>query len=96
MLYFVMLKTTKDDQQFRTKNQQGKCSIKSFNFKMAVHNVYPLKLIQLTKHMSYCILNIYNVYCATQYNAVFVIFFYVEENFTSVVGNFETKKIAPN
>ena len=55
-----MLKTTKDDQQFRTKNQQGKCSIKSFNFKMAVKNVYPLKLIQLTKHMLYCILTQWN------------------------------------
>jgi len=31
MFYFVMHKTTKDDQQFTTKNQQGKCSIKSFN-----------------------------------------------------------------
>jgi len=53
-----MHKTTKNDQQFRTKYQQGKCSIKSFNFKMAVNNVDPLKLIQLTKHMQYYILNI--------------------------------------
>ena len=33
----------KDYQQFTTKNQQGKCSMRSFNFKMVLNNVSQLK-----------------------------------------------------
>ena len=45
--------------------QQGKCSIRSFNFKMVVNNSYRLKHIQLTKHTENCIQNIYHMYYAT-------------------------------
>ena len=71
--------------------------INSFNFKMPVNNVYPLKLIQSTKHMQYCILNIQRIMCITveflhlKINKVTWLdrhqtkmneVFYVEENFT--------------
>jgi len=44
--------------------------MKSFNFKMVLNNVNQLKHIQITKHMQYCIQNIYHVYYATQWNFI--------------------------
>ena len=40
-------------------------TMSSFNFKMVLNNVSQLKHIQLTKHMHYCIQNIYHVYYTT-------------------------------
>jgi len=45
--------------------------MRSFNSKIALNNVYQLKHIQLTKHMHYCIQNIYHVYYTTQWNFMF-------------------------
>jgi len=54
-----MYKENTDYLQFKTKNQQGKCSMMSFNYlEMVLNNVYQLKHVQLTKHMQYCIQNI--------------------------------------
>jgi len=61
---------TKDDQQFKTAIQQGKCSLRSFNFKIVLYYVYQLKHIQLTKHMLYCKQNIYCMYYDTQWNFI--------------------------
>ena len=44
--------------------------MRSFNFKMVLNNVSQLKHIQLTKHMHYCIQNIYHVYYTTQWNFI--------------------------
>ena len=63
----------KNDQKFTTKNQQGKlCNMRSYNFKIVLINVSQLKHIPLTKHMHYCMHNIYRVYYTTQW--IFIIF----------------------
>jgi len=41
---------TKDYQQFTTTNQQGKYSMRLFNFEMVLNNVYRINHFQLTKH----------------------------------------------
>jgi len=35
---------------------------------MVLNNVYQLKHIQLTKHMQYCIQNIYHITCTMQHS----------------------------
>jgi len=42
---------------------------------MVLNNVSQLKLIQLTKHMHYCIQKIYHVYYTTQWNFIILKFF---------------------
>ena len=44
--------------------------MRSFNLKLVLNNVSLLKHIQLTKHMHYCIQNIYDVYYTTQWNFI--------------------------
>jgi len=56
----------KEDQTVSAvKNQQGECSMRSYNFKMDLNNVSQLKYYSIKKNMHYCIQNIYHMYYAT-------------------------------
>jgi len=59
-------------------NKANAVCMRSFNFQMVLNNCYQLKRIQFSKHMHYCIQNIYHMYLVLQRKRIRAIFSFLK------------------